>query len=104
VHTHLSGKDESGIINLDHLLDLVDDCKLYLSQSQNDKGIDLQKHTRTGWPLGGFNFIQIAESMLSRVLTKAKPGPKIKNRIIKCCVPFIQRVETRSVKLPANVS
>jgi hypothetical protein len=51
VHAHLSGKDDLGIINPDHLLDLVDDWELYLSQSQNDKVIDLQKHTRTGSPL-----------------------------------------------------
>ena len=78
VHAHLSGKDDLGIINADHLLDLVDDRKLYLSQSQNDKVIDFQKLNRTGRPLGDSNFIQIAESMLSRVLTKAKPGPKRK--------------------------
>jgi putative transposase len=55
VYAHLSGKDDLDIINSDHLLDLVDDWKMYLSQLQNDKVID------TFW-----------------VLTKAKRGPKIK--------------------------
>jgi hypothetical protein len=55
---------------------LVDDWKFCLSQSQHDKVIALQKHTLTGRPLGDSHFIQIDESMLSRVLTKAKPGPK----------------------------
>ena len=80
VHAHLSGKDELDIINPDHLLDLVGDWKLYLSQSQGDKVTDLQRHTRTGRPLGDSNFIQTAESMLSRVLTKSKPGPKRKDK------------------------
>ena len=76
VHAHLSGKDELGIINPNHLLDLVDDWGLYLKLSQNDKVGELQKHARTGRPLGDSGFIQKAEHILGRVLVKCKPGPK----------------------------
>ena len=79
VHAHLSGKDELDIINPDHLLDLVGDWKLYLSQSQGDKVTDLQKHTRTGRPLGAEGFVQMAEKIVSRVLSKGRPGPKKKD-------------------------
>lgn len=76
VHAHLSGKDELGIINPNHLLDLVDDWETYLRLSQSDKVDELQKHARTGRPLGDSGFIQKAENMLGRVLVKGKPGPK----------------------------
>jgi putative transposase len=79
VHAHLSGKDELDIINPNHLLDLVGDWKLYLSQSQGDKVTDLQKHTRTGRPLGAEGFVQMAEKIVSRVLSKGRPGPKKKD-------------------------
>ena len=78
VHAHLSGKDELGVINPNPLLDLVDDWRLYLKLSKSDKIDELQKHTRTGRPLGEEGFVQIAETLLDRVLSKKKPGPKKK--------------------------
>jgi len=78
VHAHLSGKDDLDIVNPDHLLDLVDDWKLYLSHSQGDKVTFLQKHTRTGRPLGAEGFVQTAEKIVGRVLSKGRPGPKKK--------------------------
>lgn len=79
VHAHLSGKDELGIIDPNPLLDLVDDWKLYLKLSKGDKVDELQKHARTGRPLGEEGFIKTAEGLLDRVLRKNKPGPKVNN-------------------------
>jgi len=79
VHAHLKGKDELGIINPNYLLNLVDDWKLYLELSKNDKVEELQKHARTGRPLGKDGFVQTAEKLVDRVLAKAKPGPKRKH-------------------------
>lgn len=78
VHAHLKGKDELGIINPNHLLGLVDDWKMYLKLSKNDKLEDLQKHTRTGRPLGDSQFVKMAEDLIGRVLSKRKPGPRKK--------------------------
>jgi hypothetical protein len=59
VHAHLNAEDDLGIINPDHLLDLVNDWKLYLSQPQHDKVIALQKCSRISGPLGDSNFYRL---------------------------------------------
>jgi hypothetical protein len=78
VHAQLSGKDELGIINPNPLLDLVDDWRLHLKLSKSDKVDEFQKHACTGMPLGREGFTQSAEILLGRVLSKGKPGVKIK--------------------------
>ncbi len=78
VHAHLSGKDELDIIKPDQLLGLVDDWKLYLQEAQQSDVDTIQKHTRTGRPMGSNEFIKIAEKTLGRILTKKKTGPKAK--------------------------
>ena len=42
---------------------------------------DLQKHERTGRPLGSLKFIERLEKMLNLKLKPEKPGKKTKNKI-----------------------
>ena len=37
---------------------------------------ELRLHTRTGQPLGGESFVNLAEALTGRFLRKRKPGPK----------------------------
>jgi len=53
----------------------IDDWKAFLS-SQPDGIEELRLHTRTGRPLGGESFVNLAEVLTGRFLRKRKPGPK----------------------------
>ena len=53
----------------------IDDWKGFLS-SQPDGIEELRLHTRTGRPLGGESFVNLAETLTGRFLRKRKPGPK----------------------------
>ena len=53
----------------------IDDWKAFLS-SQPDGIEELRLHTRTGRPLGGESFVNLAEALTGRFLRKRKPGPK----------------------------
>ena len=79
VHAHLTGKDPLGIVDVDKLLNLIGDWKEYLLEALGDSGEELEKHERTGRPLGGESFIEKAEKLLGRELKKKKPGPKQKD-------------------------
>ncbi len=76
VHAHLSGKDENGIIQPEALLSLTGDWKAYLTAARKYPCEELERHGRTGRPLGDERFIETAERVLQRVLKKNKPGPK----------------------------
>jgi len=39
----------------------------------------MERHERTGRPLGNERFVELAERLLGRDLKKKKPGPKAKN-------------------------
>ena len=76
VHAHLSGKDIQGIVQVEKLLSLTGDWKDYLLEAQGNQIEEIERHERTGRPLGGERFIEKAEYLLQRELKKRKPGPK----------------------------
>ena len=47
----------------------------------------IQKHSSTGRPLGGEEFMAGLESKLGRSLAKGRPGPRPKNHEISCVSP-----------------
>ncbi len=77
VHAHLAGKDETGLVNTENMLNTIRDWKRFLLDAQNNSNEEFGKHERTGRPLGSEHFIEMAESLLDRDLKKKKPGPKV---------------------------
>ena len=77
VHAHLSGRDESDIVEIGPLLSLVGDWRAYLEEMRPQDLPDIERHERTGRPLGDDSFVKLAERLLGRSdLRKKKPGPK----------------------------
>lgn len=76
VHAHLTGYDVDGLVKSEKLLSLTGDWKMYLNESQATTNDSLEKHGRTGRPLGSERFVERAELILQRQLKKKKPGPK----------------------------
>ena len=79
VHAHLAGHDRNGLVKADRLLSLVGDWKTYLQSAQGDTSEVIEKHERTGRPLGSDDFVEKAGLILHRDLKKQKPGPKRKD-------------------------
>jgi len=77
VHAHLKGKDPLGIVDARKLLAICGDWKHYLNQAMKDPEDEFIRHSSTGRPLGGADFIERAEGILQRDLQKKKPGPKV---------------------------
>jgi len=80
VHAHLAGRDDRGLLTLEPLTKLVGDWKHYLQEARTRDTKELERHERTGRPLGDDDFIEKAEKLLGRELKKKKPGPKPKKR------------------------
>jgi putative transposase len=76
VHAHLAGQDDKGIVQVEKLLSLAGDWKVYLKESLGDSVSVIEQHERTGRPLGDESFIEKAGRLLKRDLKKKKPGPK----------------------------
>lgn len=76
VHAHLAGSDSLGIVNPEPLLVLAGDWRGYLADAVGQDVAELEKHQRTGRPLGDERFVGRAETLLGRSLRKHKPGPK----------------------------
>ena len=77
VHAHLAGRDEQGIVETRPLLSLIRDWRAYLAEMQGMEDEEIERHTRTGRPLGDDDFISQAQALLGRDdLVKKKPGPK----------------------------
>ena len=51
-------------------------CTSHRQAEQNLQIEELERHERTGRPLGDDRFIELVEKLLSRDLKKKKPGPK----------------------------
>jgi putative transposase len=75
---HHLGLTEDPLISRNDLLpDLVDDWKSYLTITASEaERFTLQRHERTGRPLGDLVFIEQLEKALNRILTPQKRGPK----------------------------
>lgn len=72
---HLLGKDD-GLVKVKPMLDRIDDWRTYLSDApaQYDNQELIQRHTRTGRPLGGADFITHIETITGKSLKPKKPG------------------------------
>ncbi len=70
---------KAGIVAAQPLLDLVGDWKNYLKEMRSIDLQEMERHERTGRPLGNERFVELAERLLGRDLKKKKPGPKAIN-------------------------
>jgi len=77
IHAHLAGQDDT-LTTVAPLLEIAPDWHNFLSLS-GDVELDLiQRHERTGRPLGDTSFVIMLEETLGRTLRPQKPGPKKK--------------------------
>jgi putative transposase len=73
---HLAGRDD-GLVKTGPLLALVDDWGAFLAGGLEERAAQtLRRHERTGWPLGGEDFLAALETALKRPLRPGKRGPK----------------------------
>ena len=72
---HLAGVDDR-LVKVEPLLALVPDWAKFLQLTSPEEVETLQRHERTGRPLGSDSFIDGLETALGRVLRPQKPGPK----------------------------
>ena len=72
---HLAGEDD-GLAQVSPLLELVPDWRSFLKLAPPDEIDMIQRHERTGRPLGEEGFIEKLEIKLDRVLRPQRPGPK----------------------------
>ena len=71
---HMKGRNDD-LVKVQPLLRMVDDWRQFLSGDVSDEEYELlQRHERTGRPLGGTSFIERLENKLSRILTPQKGG------------------------------
>lgn len=77
---HLFAEDDC-LTRVEPLLKHVDSWKNFLTSGLSDEDyLTLQKHERTGRPLGDDRFVQGLENELGRPLLPKKPGPKPRDR------------------------
>jgi putative transposase len=75
---HLSGRDD-GLAAAGPLLELVADWQAFLKSGLEPAAVErLDRHLRSGRPLGSEAFVADLEGRLARRLRPAKPGPKPK--------------------------
>ena len=83
---HLSGRDD-GLVKVAPLLEIVGDWKQFLSElTREEDGPRLQRHERTGRPLGAEGFVVKLEGIVGRLL-RPKPGgrkPKERPKQVRC--------------------
>jgi putative transposase len=72
---HLEGKDDD-LAKVEPLLEMVGDWRSFLTPLSDQDSELLQKHERTGRPLGDALFIEHLEQTTGRILHPQKPGPK----------------------------
>jgi putative transposase len=71
---HIKGKNDD-LVQVKPLLRIVGDWRRFLSGDVSTEEYELlQRHERTGRPLGSKNFIERLENKLSRILTPQKGG------------------------------
>lgn len=66
-----------GIVDAQKLLAICGDWNQYLQQAMKEPQDEFIRHSSTGRPLGGVEFITRAEKILKRDLQNKKPGPKV---------------------------
>lgn len=78
---HIDGKDDQ-LVRVKPMLDRVNDWHAYLAGSEAATADEklIQKHTRTGRPLGSRTFVSELERLTDRPLAPRKPGPAAKRK------------------------
>ena len=75
---HLAG-DNDALVSVAPLAKLVDDWKRFLAEGTEAPMIEtIERHSRTGRPLGSERFLKTIESKLGRTVRPQKRGPKPK--------------------------
>jgi REP-associated tyrosine transposase len=74
---HLTGRDDL-LARVAPMLDRVTDWDRYLASDRNRCDGLLDRHTRTGRPLGDEHFVSRLESLTGTVLARKRPGRKPK--------------------------
>lgn len=72
---HLHGKDDD-LVRVRPMLDRIGDWPAYLSVVQDDEREAIERHTRTGRPLGAADFVERIEAATGMDLAPKRPGPK----------------------------
>lgn len=74
---HLGGRDDS-LVTVKPLLDRINDWESYLSaEPEAQEALQhIQRHSRTGRPLGASGFVAKLESLTGKVLAPRRPGRK----------------------------
>lgn len=76
---HLAGTDDR-LVKVGPLLSMVGDWCAFLVMPEEQEVELLQRHERSGRPLGQESFVETLEASLSRLLRRQKPGPKKRQR------------------------
>ena len=77
---HLRGRND-GLVKVGPMLERCPDWREFLSTGPDSTDtMLLQRHTRTGRPLGDKSFIELLEHRLGRPLAPARRGPKQRKR------------------------
>ncbi len=75
-HAHLMGKDDQ-LVRVKPMLDRIDRWGAYLSDADKRSDEDLiERHTRTGRPLGCADFVRKLEAVTGEALAPKRPGRK----------------------------
>ena len=73
---HLAGRDDI-LVKTGPLLKRVGDWREFLSEGiELVKAQEIERHERTGRPLGSASFLTAMEAKLGRTLRRQKPGPR----------------------------
>ena len=73
---HLTGHDDK-LVQVQPMLDRIDNWRIYLSDAGKQHHQELiKRHTRTGRPLGGKEFVRKLETLTGKELAHKKPGRK----------------------------
>ena len=76
---HVAGMDDD-LVRVKPMLDLVDDWGVYLSDENEHNQVreHIERHTRTGRPLGDASFVSMLETITGMSLAPKRPGRKSK--------------------------
>lgn len=77
---HVGNIEDDVLVKDRSLYELVNDWRIYLRQEEKDDFNTIRKATRTGRPAGDNDFTIAIESQTGRVLRRAKPGRKKRQR------------------------
>jgi len=78
---HVGNIEDDVLVKDRSLYELVNDWRIYLGQEEKDDFNTIRKATRTGRPAGDNDFTMAIESQTGRVLRRAKPGRKKRQRL-----------------------